>query len=498
MGTPILEPRAKLRRGRELSLPAALVLCLFNLEAYCAGWGLTPAVGIGEIFIDNIELAEPGDEEEEYLTQAILAFNANRLSDRLKADINYRMQNLFALRESERNQTFHQLEARATGRLYAESLFVDALAAYNQQIIDPSLPTNVQNLFENNNLTDVATILVSPYFQHPVGRGAETTIRYTAGLIEYEEDEFQGDTIQDARTEQVLLALGTEDDEARHSWLANYRYERADFEMAREFEYEQADLSLRIGLTNSFSLVGLGGLESDLEEDSTSAGLDRAFWEAGFRLTGRYNELELRGGRRFFGDTWFGQWRHERRRLKAYVSYQEGPTTRASQLSLTPSASGFEPPDRDPDGLAPLTDEIFVQKDLNARVAIEGNRTELQLDVFNFRSEFIDAEDVAVTRGAGVTAIRRMAPRTDLVVGLEWRRNTDRDNGDGNEDYRFTTGLNHELGSRTTGAIEYTQLRREPGNQYRVNWLVLRVSRRFGAGQVRGLDGRSDLTTPFR
>ncbi|MGH8495258.1 MAG: TIGR03016 family PEP-CTERM system-associated outer membrane protein [Gammaproteobacteria bacterium] len=476
---------------------AASILLLGWLPAASADWQFTPGIGLSEIFIDNIELAPSGAEEEEYFTQAILAFSAAEESNRLRADIDYQMQNLFAVRDSDRNATFHQLDAVARGRVYGDSLFIDANATYDQQLIDPDRATNVNNLFENSNLTDVGTLVVSPNYVRTVGR-SELDLRYSKGLVEFDENQFDDQTLQDARIDELEASIGTEDEDARNSWRLRYDYQRTEFEMSPEFEFEEAAGEIAVGLTDYLSVVGIGGLESDLEEDTTSAGLDAEFWEAGFRLKGARNELELRYGRRFFGDSQFARYAYRGRRLGASMSYRESPTTAASLLAATPFQPTSNPVERDVDGGSELTDEVFVSKDFNAELTYKANRTEFGLNLFDYRSDFIEAMNSGETRGVAFEAVRAIAPRTSVGLGVSWRRNIAREGDDDQEDYGVSGGLFRQLGARTTGSIEIAHFRREPNTEYRANWIILQFTRRFGPGELQALQGGGSSIAGFR
>ena len=129
------------------------------------GLEFTPIIELTTTYSDNINLQPdiPGMfAEDEFVTQVNPAFTLQREEGRITTDVEYRMQNLFFARDSDRNTTFHQLSGVADAELVSERLFLGVDTTFVQSIIDATATIPSSNVADTENIGDVWAVSIGP------------------------------------------------------------------------------------------------------------------------------------------------------------------------------------------------------------------------------------------------------------------------------------------------------------------------------------------------
>lgn len=503
------------------------LLFLFSQAGFAqaAGWDFTPYITLGEIYTDNVTLAPAGEEQDEFITLVNPGFVLGREAGRVRAKIAYQMQNLFYAKESDFNETHHQLDAIGVAEIVREHFYVDATSSISQQVINAEEASGLSNVSVTDNRADVFTASVSPYLRQKFGSTMAALARYRYGIVDYDEGDV-GELTEDATVNGGLLALGSQPSERRLAWLGAYSRERVESEDADATDtFEQAGLRLDYRLTRAIGLVALGGYE-DNEFERTAVTLDPegTFWEAGLRLEPSTRDLiELRYGERFFGNTYFFSWDHYGRRFATRAAYSEDVTTVAQSLLggsddflnygiLNPSpdidltdagdspindstvidpntgvpidGTAIDPVTGAPLGGLSLTSEVFVAKRLDASVAFSMAKTDTRINVFQEDREF---EGIALSEDERVRGVEtafewHFAPRTDFIAGVDYAREDFGDDDQNADLTHFSLGLQHVFGLQTFGRLEGLRTERtSDGNldEYVENAVIASITRRF-------------------
>jgi len=76
-------------------------------------WTITPRISVAEVYSDNINL-DDSDKEYDLVTEITPGISVHGESARLRADLDYQLQNTIFLRNSDANGTSHRLNANGT------------------------------------------------------------------------------------------------------------------------------------------------------------------------------------------------------------------------------------------------------------------------------------------------------------------------------------------------------------------------------------------------
>lgn len=361
------------------------------------GLDLTPRIDSALLFVGNINLAEDSEDEVDVAgIEAAPGIYATYRSARTDATLDYAFIGR-AFEDDDYNSASHLLSAYGTYMLVQDLFFIDAQAGYGDSVIDPRVSSNYggTGLFNRQNIEETGRASITPRLTKRLG-GFQLDARYTYGRVWYLEsdDVANPDQIfvgfnEDSEDQRAYVSLGTSDPDNAATLKGFYEWQESQYELSRPYRYERTGLDTSLRLTRTLRLVADGGVESDLTEDTTDGGLDTEFWHAGFRWQpDSRTSFDARYGERFFGDSYSLEARRETRLLTLKASYIEDPEVETRRIGI----------DFDPDDLPlpPSSDfSIFagfpyVRKDAVLTALAEGARTQLRLDVYDRKREYLD------------------------------------------------------------------------------------------------------------
>lgn len=512
---------------RRFSFPAtcsiATAMLLVYSHAGAADWKITPTLSLQETYTDNVTLAPPGLEKSDFITQINPGISLTGTGSRLKLNASYVMQNLVYAEESSRNTMNHILNANANAELVENFFYLDGRAAISQQNISLLGPQAADNVNSTGNRTEVQTYSVSPYLRHSFGNFASTEIRYT-----HDEVSTGGSGLLNSQADRIQLSLNSGSAFNKLGWGLNYSNSETDYGNTAQTNIQATKTevvsgNLHYSVTPKFRLTATGGYEKN-DYDSIGEKPDGSFWTAGFSWApSARTSINASAGRRFFGDTYSLAASHRSRLTVWSVGYSEDITTTRSQFLIPAtidtasylnqlwSASMPDPVARQqfidaliqgnvlPSALSGsvnyLTNRVFLQKRLQASVAMTGAKNTLVLSLFSVLrdAQSPQAQDGVLfnnlalsdkTKQVGGNAFWswRLSPRTSANINAGYGRNSFPSLGRTDHDKTIRLGLSRQFRAKLNGSVELRRLQRDSsqsGGDYRENAVLASLFMRF-------------------
>jgi uncharacterized protein (PEP-CTERM system associated) len=518
-----------------LSFPAtcsiATAMLLVYSHAGAAEWKITPTLDLKETYTDNVRLAAPGLEKSDFITQVNPGISLTGTGPRLKLNANYVMQNLVYAEESSPNTMNHMLNANANAELVDNLFFLDGRAAISQQNISLLGPQSTDNVNITGNRTEVQTYSVSPYLRHRLSNYASTEIRYT-----HNEVSTGGSGMSNSQADRIQLSLNSGSAFKTLGWGLNYHNEKTSYgntastNIIPALDSEVLSGNLSYSVTPKFRLTATGGYEKN-NYISTGPKPDGSFWSAGFSWApSAMTSIDASAGRRFFGDTYSLAASHRTRLTNWSVSYSEDITSTRNQFLIpatistaslldplfaatNPAWAAADPvlrqqlidnelrrlglPTTQAESINYLTNRLFLQKRLQASVAVMGAKNTLVLSLFHVTrdaqtSQTLDSpllgnstlalNDNTKQVGGNAFWSLRIGPRTSANLNIGYIRNSFPSLDRTDNDKTIRLSLTRQFQPKLNGSLEFRRLQRDSsqsGSDYSENALIAFISMRF-------------------
>lgn len=424
---------------------AAAAMVLLSSHSIATEWKIVPSLDLKETYSDNIGLAPAGNEKSDFVTQINPGIALTGTGPRLKVNARYGMQNLIYAEESRRNTTHHQLNAGANAELLDDFLFLDGKASISQQNISAFGPQTTDNINTTNNLTETRTYSISPYLRHRFGSTASSELRYTHDAVDASTGGYlasQSDRIQfNLNSGTAFKTLG---------WGLNYSNQQIDYSNARTIDMETISGNLRYLVSTKLSLIATGGYEKN-NYLAIGTKPEGSFWSGGFAWApAERTSIMASAGKRYFGSTYSLKANHHTRRTAWSLDYSQDITTTRSQFLLPATidtadllvkshlfdslpeaerlaaAEAFILANGLPAALAEninyFTNRVFLQKRLQASVALNGVKNTLVFSVFDMTREAQTAQEMdSNLLGTNLLALNDETRQTGTNVLWNWR-----------------------------------------------------------------------------
>lgn len=488
----------------------AAAMMLLSSPSIAIDWKISPSLDLKETYSDNIALAPAGSEKSDFVTQINPGISLSGTGPRLKANARYGMQNLIYAERSRSNATRHMLNADANAELLDDFFFIDAKASISQQNVSAFGAQTNDNINTTDNLTETRTYSISPYLRQRFGSTASSELRYTHDSV----DASAGGLLA-SQSDRIQLNLNSGTAFKTLGWGLNYSNQQLDYSNARTIDMETFSGTLRYLLSTRLSLNATGGYEKN-NYLSTGVKPEGSFWSAGFSWApAERTSITASAGRKFFGPTYALTANHRTRLTAWSLGYSEDITTTRSQFLVpaTIDTSDFlnqlwtasipDPVERQqivdafirdtglPASLSNainfLTNRVFLQKRLQASVAINGAKNTLVLSTYNMLREAQTSQEIDSnllgtdflslndnTRQVGGNALWnwRMTPRTSANMSAGYARTTSLTTGRQDNIKTFRVGLARKFQPKLNGAVDFRHSQRDSnlsGNDYREN-----------------------------
>lgn len=473
------------------------ILLIYPTCSAAADWKITPRLSLLETYTDNVTLATKGNEQSDFITQISPGVSLTGTGARLKVNANYTMQNLFYAKRSGSNRTVHQLSSRANATLIKNFFFLDSTANISQQNISLLGPLTTNNENITNNRTTIKTYSISPYIRHNFSNFASSEARYTHNAV-YTGVEGQSGSQSDS----ILFRLTSGSAFRTLGWGLNYSKQKIGG-LGTSGTNERYTGNLRYRVSSKFSLTGTSGYQK-FSYTSTTGQSAGSFWTAGFVWTpSARTNITANTGKAFFGTTYTLTASHRTRRSAWSLNYNQSITTTRDQFLIpaTVDTVGFlnqlwtsSIPDPilrqqtvdafiQDNGLSAsifdpinfLTNRFFLQKRLQATVALSGTKNTLVFSTFHTVREaqtpsvadsvLFGTSNAALnnnTKQIGGSALWnwKIGPRTTANIGALYTKSKTLDSDIENDTKTFRVGLTRQIQPRMNGAINFRHVER--------------------------------------
>lgn len=393
--------------------------------------------------------------------------------------------------ESDYDDVSHRLSANGRWSAVRDLLYVDGDARYFDTVVAPSAGVDYGSIgiFGRDQIAETATASIAPALRKRFG-DLEVFARYSYGRVWYldtpDDVPAGGNLGTDDSTDQAArFSLGTADADRALTGRIYYEWDQSEFQESPTFKQERFGFEGGWRVTQSVTIVGDVGRESQLDESISEGGLDDDFWHGGLRWDpDERTSAEVRYGQRFFGDSYLLRFKRQARILTFVASYTEEPTVDNVRLS----AGDFQPGVLPPQSLGPtsgfITTNPYVAKDAVATVTAEGGKTKLSASVFQAKRDYLLgplADETGL--GGSLSATRRIA--ANLSGDFEaYYQDYERGSVLGSPPVEYLVSdyntyallrLNRSLGVKVTTSLESGYFNSAGAYSYDGWWVALRI-----------------------
>jgi len=470
--------------------------------AWAATWEIVPTLRTSETYTDNVSLTPDAVKRADWVTQLVPGVSLTATGRRLRLNASYSPQLIYYARSNGADQVYQRLNATANAELAERLLFLDAGATVDQYNVSLQGPVTTSNVNTTGNRSTTHTFFVSPSFLRDFGSAVRAEARYTYSVLTSDNAAV---SLSNNEANRIQLRVANGPAYKLLNWELAYSREIIDYENVPDTDIGLATARARYSITPSVGVVGRLGYENYRYR---TVGLEPggSAWAAGFEwVPTPRTSLTALAGRRFYGDSYFLDFRHRSRLTAWSAGYSEQITTTRSLFFVpaTTSTSDYlntilssrfpDPIARKaavedfiartglpPDLSAPInfyTNQIFLLKRWQASVSLLGVRNALIGGLFKDTREALPGtlllpgagdfslSDTIIQTGGSIVWNHQFSARTALNVGATYSRheflNTGRldtvTTGAGRLD-KVRTGtvtLTHQLKSRVSGSLAY-------------------------------------------
>jgi uncharacterized protein (PEP-CTERM system associated) len=490
------------------------------------GWRIRPRMSILETYTDNVTFARDDLKKSDFITQINPGLAITGVGRRFNFTGEYMMNNLIYADQSSFTRTRHQLNANATAELIENLLFVDGRALMTQQNITLVGPQAIDNVNVTGNRADVRNFSVSPYIRHRFQDFATTELRYTRNVTSSSANPLRN---SQADAFQAGLTSGTAF--TAFNWGLNYSNQTVHFDgTSRTVELERSIASVGYRVTPQFGVTATGGYERN-SFISIRGNPSSPTWTVGFSwMPSERTSIVASAGQRFFGPTYSLLASHRTRLTMWDASYTQNITTFNQQAGGAGSSAilggslnqllAAQNPSLSPEfiqqnsnaltglGLTGsffsptnfLTNQVFLQKTLQASVAMNGIRNTAVFRVFDMTRQaytqdladiaIVGAENLALlnhTRQSGINALwsYRISEQTRANLNLGITRFSFLSTTRVDDLKMISLSLTRQLPQVRPNLSTMLQIRHnqrdsnQPGGEYRENAIIASLNMTF-------------------
>jgi len=458
---------------------AASLIPVVISPCWGAQWVITPAVDASGIYSDNIGRQPPGNETDDVVTRLAPRLSARTRTARLEAEVDYRLEMVNYQENSDNNAVFHQLQADTTTEIAPESLFFDARGTIGQASSEAgAVDSNLQFTGQRG---DVGTLVLSPYWRQVYAGKVESELRYTAGLVEYEDPD-----TSDSTSQELDFYARTADRSARLQYVLSYTAQEVDYEIADDFTTRLVEGRVIYAASPRLSVFASAGYENnDFVTLPGEPDPEGSLWSVGFGWSPFAGAtVESSYGERYFGSTFNLRVARETSRTAVSIEYDEELTTEAQRrrdegvvTRIDPIGEDLEEVEFDEGGINPftITNEPFIERSLALNIARLNARTLTAASAFVTRRDFQSSSDEEAAIGIDARWRWEFASTYTSLVTLSWQRIEQalaRSEDEGDRIWQATAGISKEIRPNVRVRLDYQHFERNSDNapnEYREN-----------------------------
>lgn len=352
--------------ARFASIPVALSAFL-ACPSWAAKWEIVPTLSVGEIYTDNLSLAPDTLKRAEWVTEAIPGISIAAIGATSRFNVNYSPKFLYYARGEGDNKLYQQLRAAGSAELATQLLFVDAGAFVGQENVSLLAPLSISSANTTGNVATVGRYFVSPYLHRNFGSGVQAEARFTYSLVDWEKT---ATAPSNSVADRINLRLSGPTYKP-FAWNLQYVREKVDYETQSDTFAEAISANARQTITTTVGVLAQGGHERYEPGPALPASYGPS-WAAGLDwVPSPRTRLAATFGERFFGHTYYLDFRHRTRLTTWSAGYSENISSTQSEFfaPAPTSTAGYLAPlflstIPDPEARQKAADEVVAQRGL--------------------------------------------------------------------------------------------------------------------------------------
>jgi uncharacterized protein (PEP-CTERM system associated) len=218
---------------------------------------IVPTISLSETLTDNSRLSST-NRQADLITVVAPGLHVSSSGGRIKGFLDYSLQGLIYARHSANNEVQNSLNAAATAEAIEDWAFVDVRANVSQQAISAFGTQSADPHLVNDNRTEVATYLVSPYVH---GRLSDIAA-YDARLT-YSSTRSNASEASDVTTSESSIRLAGPGTASKLGWAADASHQVFRFSEGRRNENDRLRLQLNWAIDPQLRAYVTGGREAN-------------------------------------------------------------------------------------------------------------------------------------------------------------------------------------------------------------------------------------------
>lgn len=453
--------------------------------AKAENWTISPQADLRLTYSDNVR--QSANKRSDLVSEVAPGVRISGQGARAKLDLTYRLSQTLHASESDLDKTRNFLNALGSLEAIERWLFVDARASITQEAVSAFGPQFATNAGGNANRTETRFLSVSPFARGSLKNFADYEVRYTASATDSANNVALGNNRYynwDAKLHN-RAAFG------QFGWALDYSQRTIDYRDRNDLENSlwratllfQPDPQWRLSayggeeennyalVTRSHGIYGVGVEWSPTERTRVAASRDRRFFGNGFAYSFRHRtplsawdlsyQRDVTSTPEQLGRLGLGTW-YDLIYSMLTSSFPD-PIERATQAEKIVLASGI--PASTPLSLGFVSNQVFLDRRLNASFALLGARNSVTFNAFRSRRESVSAfllgfsDDFnqfreILQRGVSANWGLKLTPLATLAVLGSWTR-TASVSGTAAESTQklIQVSLSKRLGPHTDGAL---------------------------------------------
>ncbi|MEE4639366.1 MAG: TIGR03016 family PEP-CTERM system-associated outer membrane protein [Wenzhouxiangella sp.] len=450
------------------------------------GWEFTPVVELDQVYSDNIALNPSGDEDGEFVTAIDASIGALREGAQSRLQADYRFLGVAYWSEDEQ-KGYHQLNGGGMVEVVPDRFRIEGSASYFQrQRSRGGVGGDLINLGVDR--FDVFDLQLSPIYTQTFGNTASTEVRYTFGLVDYDDS-----AVQDNSSTRNQLRAVVESGPAFSTvgWQLSFNRSVTDFDDGVKVTLQTAEALARWIYSPRLNLFAAVGDDNNrFEQNLGNSGTSGTSWRTGVEWApSTRTKGDIFFGERFFGRTYGGNLEHRFRDGLVFARYSENLQT------VNVRSGGFNvslvDPEIDPglveDGDVPdIFSGVFLSRSFSLGLTLRRPKSELTARIFRDDREFDVTRPDERGQGLRLDAGWQWMPRTRLFGDLRLEERTFSQIQD-RTDTIFETrlGVGRSIGPQMEATVNYLFRQRDSsgssasGFDYTENRITATISRSF-------------------
>ncbi|MFZ6691576.1 TIGR03016 family PEP-CTERM system-associated outer membrane protein [Undibacterium sp. SXout20W] len=474
-----------------IGLPLMMTL---SSNAVSEEFTIQPSVALKETYNDNIFLTVAGAQSKAYITEISPQLNFRVDNSTLKLNSNLEIQKLIYRGDANTERTNNIFNANSTATFVKNLLFFDANGAISQQNLNPFGALTSNNLSLSTNRQELRTYSLSPYLKSNFNPNTIGEIRFSRDSVESSQGSAfgsKGNTIKGSLTNGSSASI--------LEWNLQYSNEHIFYNNQPTITLQSESANLTYHFGREFSVNAGVGYEKNNYVALSGDSPEGKTWTAGFTWTpSERTSVAVSGTKHYFGDT-YSVTASERTFATVWsLGYNEGLITSRDQFLIPATTNTADFLDTLWKSSIPnqaqrqqainafiantglpstltmpvntITNLVYLQKNLQASMAVTGARNTVIFSLFDISREeqslntataiSTNSNLLSNTKQTGCNILwtYNISPRTSAVFTDSYIKTRSESNGSISKNNNFTTAINYQLQPKLKVSMQFEHI----------------------------------------